>query len=251
MIDASVGFHCPECAKGGRQRVYTSRTLPGSGPPLVTYALIAVNVAVFLIGLGLGTSPTQSRGELAVDYGLIGHGVTVTGEVVGVADGEWYRIVTAGFLHAGLLHLAFNMYLLYLLGQLLEPAVGRMRFALIYFVSLLAGSLGVLLVSPDVLTVGASGAVFGLMGAAVVLQRSRGISPFASGLGGLIAINLVLTFLIPGISVGGHVGGLIGGLVAGALLLELPERVTLPRAVPELAALALGAAAVAGSLTVV
>jgi len=248
MSDASVGFHCPECARGGRQRVYTARSLPGiAGRPVVTYTLVGINLAVYLAGLGMGSADT--RNEMTVDGGLIAHAVNGAGELIGVAEGEWYRIVTSGFLHANLVHVGFNMYLLYLLGMLLEPAMGRLRFALVYFFSLLAGSFGALLVDPNSLTVGASGAVFGLMGAAVVVSRSRGQRLFDTGLGGLILLNLVFTFVIPGISVGGHVGGLVGGLLSTWLLLELPARLrSVPAVMPVLVVLGLGAGVVAGCL---
>jgi membrane associated rhomboid family serine protease len=116
------------------------------------------------------------------------------------------------------------MYFLYFLGALLEPAIGKVRFAVIYFVSLLGGSLGALLVSPDAVTVGASGAVFGLMGAAILAMRARGIDPMQSGLGMTLLLNLGITFLLPGISIGGHLGGLGAGFVAGYLLFEVAER---------------------------
>ena len=101
---------------------------------------------------------------------------------------------------------------------LLEPAIGRLRFALIYFVSLLCGSFGALLVDPHSVTVGASGAIFGLMGAAAVEMRARQVPIFQSGVGTLIVLNLVISFSIPGISYAGHIGGLIGGAVAAAVL---------------------------------
>ena len=137
-----------------------------------------------------------------------------------VADGEWWRLLTAGFLHGGLLHLLLNMYVLYFLGRMLEPALGHVRFGAIYFASLLAGSFGAVLLSPDTPMVGASTAIFGLFGAAIVMARNRGIDIMASGLGPILILNLVITFL-PGlnISIGGHVGGLIGGVLA-ALAVE-------------------------------
>ncbi len=131
-----------------------------------------------------------------------------------IRDGELWRLVTSGFLHGGLFHLLANMLALYILGQMIEPALGRLRFALLYFVALLCGSFGALLLSPDSLTVGASGAVFGLLGAAAIIARSRGISLMESGLGLWIGINLLITFTIPGISIGGHLGGLAGGALA-------------------------------------
>ena len=136
-----------------------------------------------------------------------------------------------------------------ILGQLLEPAIGSVRFAALYFVSLLGGAFGALLVSPHSLTVGASGAVFGLMGGAVVAMRARGFDPMQSGIPGLIAINLLFSFLFPGISVGGHIGGLVAGAAAAFILVELGER-RRSAILPLLGCAALGAAAVAGSLAV-
>src|SRR5690606_4282942 len=122
-----------------------------------------------------------------------------------------WRVITGAFLHAGLLHLGMNMLLLWLLSQELEPALGKARFLVLYATSLLGGSFGVLVVSPLSPTVGASGAVFGLMGALVVFQLRAHQNPWRSGIGGLVLINLVLTFAVPGISIGGHVGGLLAG----------------------------------------
>jgi membrane associated rhomboid family serine protease len=216
MTAASVGFHCPECARGGRQKVYTAQTLHRLNRPWATLALIAVNCAVYVVGLGQSQNDALAgRGGLAVDGGLFGPAV---------AAGDWYRIFTSGFLHAGLLHLGFNMYILYQLGLLLEPALGRTRFTILYLTALVTGSLGVLLLDPNALTVGASGAVFGLMGAAAVGLRSRGVNVWQTGIGSLLAINLLLTFAIPGISIGGHLGGLAGGTVAGLAMFEGTDR---------------------------
>ena len=137
-------------------------------------------------------------------------------------------MLTAGFLHAGFFHLLFNMFSLWILGALLEPAIGQLRFALIFFVSVLAGSFGALLVEPNALTVGASGGIFGLMGAAVVVMRNRGINPMESGLGLWIGLNLLITFTVPGISIGGHIGGLIGGALAALVLFDLPDMLRVP-----------------------
>lgn len=209
MVQASVGFHCPDCARSGRQKVVRGPQRGGGGGLLVTNLLIAINVAVFVYGLGAGL---ETRDSVVIDGGLFGPAV---------ADGEWWRIVTSGFLHANLIHIGFNCWVLYQLGQLMEPVLGRLRFALVYAVALLSGALGVLIVDPNGLTVGASGAVFGIMGAAVAAMRSRGINPFQTGLGSTIVLNLLITFAIPGISIGGHVGGLIGGFVAGWILTDL------------------------------
>ena len=165
-----------------------------------------------------------------------------------MAHGQWWRIITGGFLHENLLHIGFNMYVLYLLGQMLEPALGAVRFLAIYLVSLLAGSLGALLISPHSLTVGASGAVFGLMGAAAVEMRARQIPVMQSGVGGLILINLVISFTLPGISWGGHIGGLAGGALA-ALMIQLGNRYR-SQALALSACLLIGVASFAGSLAV-
>jgi len=212
--------------------------------PVLTYALIAVNVLVQLASLASGAS--ASGGSFG-GSGLLEH-ASVSRPTV--ADGEVWRIVTAGFFHAGFFHLFFNMFALYILGGMLEPAIGRFRFGLIYFVSLLAGSFGALVAEPTAPTVGASGAIFGLMGAAVVIMRNRGINPMESGLGFWILLNLLITFTIPNISIGGHIGGLIGGGVAAAVLYDLTDRVRLPQLVPAALVVALGAGAVVGSIAV-
>ena len=148
------------------------------------------------------------------------------------------------------MHLAFNMLGLYVLGGMLEPAIGRLRFGVIYLVSLLAGSFGALLLEPTAPTVGASGAIFGLMGATVIVMRNRGIDPMESGIGLWIGLNLLITFTIPNISIGGHIGGLIGGALAAAVMFELPDRVRVPQVVPMLIASAIGVASVIGAIAV-
>jgi membrane associated rhomboid family serine protease len=245
MTPTPVGMRCPECSRQ-RTRVKTSATITRGGAPVVTYIIIGICVALQFGELASGTSAAGGSlgGSNVIDnYALLGPAV---------ADGQVYRLLTSGFLHAGLFHLLLNMYVLWILGTLLEPGIGRLRFVLIYLVSLLSGSFGALIVTPDARTVGASGAIFGLMGAAVVVLRNRGISPMASGLPIWIGINLVFSVAVPGISIGAHIGGLIGGALAAILLFELPDRVRrLPAVAPMLAAGALGAAAVVGSLAVV
>lgn len=236
MHQASVGFHCPECTRAGGQRVVRARQLGGGGP-LVTNLLIAANVAVFVAGLGSGL---RTRDAVIIDGGLFGPFV---------ADGEWWRLLSSGFLHANLIHIAFNCLVLYQLGQLLEPVLGRLRFIAAYLCSMVAGSFGVMVLDPNAVTVGASGAVFGMMGVAVALMRSRGINPFQTSLGGTIMLNLLLTFSIRGISIGGHVGGLVGGLVAGWLLTELSAR-TRSAAVPVGAVAALTLVLFAGGVLI-
>jgi membrane associated rhomboid family serine protease len=241
MTTTSVGMRCPECA-GEKQQVRTLRS--ASDDPVLTYVLMGVSVVAFVGEMAGGASATGG--------GFGGSTLLVEGAVAGpaVADGEYWRLLTAGFLHAGFFHLVFNMFSLYILGTMLEPAIGRLRFALIYFVSLLAGSFGALIVEPDSLTVGASGAIFGLMGAAVVVLRNRGISLMESGLGLWIGLNLLLTFTIPNISIGGHIGGLIGGALAALVLFDLRDAVRVPAMLPNLLAALIGVAAVAGSIAV-
>ena len=119
-------------------------------------------------------------------------------------DGQWYRLISSGFVHFGLFHIAMNMLLAFQLGRMIEPNIGSLRFGLLYFTSRLGGSVGALLLSPDAITGGASGAVFGLMAAVVVGMRQQGANPLRTGLGLTFAINVVITLTIPGISVGGH-----------------------------------------------
>ena len=242
MTPTPVGMRCPECSRQ-RTKVKTAATIRHGDDPMATYVIMGICVALGLAGmLSPGNWLAGGDDKLTFDFGLYGPFV---------ADGDIYRVVTAGFLHAGPFHLAVNMYSLYILGSLLEPAIGRVRFLLIYFVGLLAGSFGALLVAPDQLVVGASTAIFGLMGAAVVVMRNRGIDPMASGLPLWIGINLVLTFTFTRLSKGGHVGGLIGGIVAALILFELADRVRkLPQIVPMVLTGALGVGIFVASIVV-
>jgi membrane associated rhomboid family serine protease len=253
MVQASVGFHCPECTKEARGQTKTARQLLNRAP-YVTYTLIGMNVVFFVAALATSNDLSGGRAlwELPTgglsDWGLLlGHSVLPFDTVNGVANGEWWRIITGGFLHAGLLHIGMNMLVLYLLGSQLERAIGPVRFGCLYFASLIAGAFGVLLVDPTAPTVGASGAVFGIMGAAVIYQRSRGMDIWRSGLGTLIVLNLGLTFLVPGISKGGHLGGLVGGALVGVLMFQL-ERVTKSVVPVVFATLGLAALFFAGSV---
>jgi len=213
MTTTSVGMRCPECSKQ-KTKVRTAATL--TGPPQLTYVLIAINLVAF-VATAAGLLEGPVRGGLYEN---------AKGALNGpeIADGEWWRVISSGFLHSGLLHIAFNMYFLYFLGSLLEPAIGKLRFGIIYFVSLAAGSFGALLLSPQDFTVGASGAVFGTMGAAILMMRARGIDPMQSGLGVTLLLNLAITFLIPNIAIGGHLGGLAAGFLVGYLMFDLAER---------------------------
>ena len=214
MTATPVGMRCPDCA-GRKQRVQTLRSMHVE--PIATYVLIGINVLLFL-GSGAGGSfltGSGSSSQVFFDLALFGPAVD---------QGDYWRLVTCGFLHSGLLHIGFNMYILYWLGTMIEPVLGHPRFLALYLASLLAGSFGALLLNPNSITVGASGAVFGLMGAAFVMQRLRGIDPMQSGIGPVILFNLALSFLIPNISIGGHLGGLVGGAAAAYAMERLAER---------------------------
>jgi membrane associated rhomboid family serine protease len=213
MTPTSVGMRCPECAKQGT-KVMTMRNM--ATRPRVTFALIAVNVLAYLGEQGqLTLSGSAIHGPLIEEGILYRYGIGV--------EHQYWRLLTSGFLHENVLHIAFNMYLLYLLGMMLEPALGSVKFAAIYFTSLLAGSLGALFATGSP-SLGASGAVFGLMGAAVIELRARRMSVMESGIGGLIVINLILSFTLANISVGAHVGGLIGGALAGLAIRTADDR---------------------------
>jgi membrane associated rhomboid family serine protease len=248
MTTTPVGMRCPECA---RQRTRVVRLRGTSDEPRVTYALIAINVLIYLL-----QQVKLSGGETLYDKGaLVGSGLALSEGAlhpVGVAYGEWWRIVGGAFMHASILHIGLNMLIFYWLGRMLEPAIGSVRFAAVYAVSLFAGSLGALVLTPHVYTVGASGAIFGIAGCAVVEMRARGMSVMESGLGALIVINLLFSAVSSGISLGGHVGGLIGGALAGLLLQEadrrrLPDAAALVGCVLLCAAFAAGAELVAHS----
>jgi membrane associated rhomboid family serine protease len=224
MTSASVGFHCPECTREGSKSANAAvRRVHRQSQPYVTMVLVALGVAVFVVDQFWKTTFQFSDGRSAEVSVLAWEG-----QLFGpnVAAGDWWRPITVGFVHDNLMHVGFNMFLLYMLGQLLEPALGRLRFISLFLASLFGGSLLILLIDPDQRTVGASGAVFGLMGAAFLGMRSRGINPFSTAIGPLLVMNLVITFLIPNISIAGHIGGLAGGAAAGWVLFELAPRIS-------------------------
>jgi membrane associated rhomboid family serine protease len=213
MVFAPVGIRCPDHSgvTQGAARVgqgMRRASLEGTGA-LVTKVLIGVNVAVYLLELALGGQINGTGNEIytnGVLYGPL------------VAAGDWWRLITAAFLHYGPIHLGLNMLALWWFGAAVEEVLGRWRYLLLYLVSGLAGSAGALLLSPTNLTVGASGAIFGILGAAFVLERQR-IYVLGGGAVSIIALNLAFTLFVPGISIGGHVGGLAGG-AAGILALS-------------------------------
>ena len=220
LIQAAVGSHCLDCAHAAQRDIKTRVKIANSKQPaLVTMVIIALNVASFLwvaagdsgtiIG-GFNGRPSDRQAELGLNRTLL------------MLHNDWYQLVTNGFLHFGVLHLAFNMYLLYALGNMLEPVLGRIKFTLLYFAALLGGSAGVLLltqIGSGGISGGASGAVFGLMGAATIAMHRQGINIMQTPIGRLLLLNLVLTFLISGISIGGHLGGLVAGTICGTVML--------------------------------
>jgi membrane associated rhomboid family serine protease len=219
MTSTSVGMRCPECASQ-TTKVRAGQAAFGSDASKMpaTFVLIGINVIVFLIELaGGGAGQFSGSGSVIHDAGLRGPDI---------ANGDWWRVISGGFLHAGFLHLLLNMYVLYVAGRILEPGIGTARFLGIYFVSLVAGSLGALIVDPNTVTVGASGAIFGLMAAVIVVARGRGIDELAQQFALFVVLNLVLTFSISGISVGGHIGGLVGGMVAALLVIFVERRMS-------------------------
>jgi membrane associated rhomboid family serine protease len=175
---------------------------------LVTKTLLGVNVAIYVITAAQGSGINSPGGSLFTKWLLFGPAV---------ANGDWWRLITSAFLHANLIHIAFNMYFLWFVGSAVETALGRGRFLAVYLISGLAGSAGALVFNPASPTVGASGALFGILGAAVVLERQRDYVLGGSALG-LVVINLILSFSISNISVGGHIGGLIGGILCALVL---------------------------------
>ena len=232
MTTTPVGMRCPDCSKQ-RTKVHTISSI--AGQPTAAYALIAINVLIWF-------GSTSAKGQIFGDYALFGPAID--------PGGDYWRLLSAGFLHDGIFHIGFNMYILYWLGNQLEPSMGTPRFVALYLASLLAGSFGALLLSPDKVTVGASGAVFGLMAATFVMQRARGIDPMQSGIGPLILLNLGIS-LIPGlnISIGGHLGGLAGGALA-AFLMDRAGARRKGLVLPVAACVLVGVIAVAGSIAV-
>ncbi|MBY0287810.1 MAG: rhomboid family intramembrane serine protease [Mycobacteriaceae bacterium] len=209
MRDAAVGHQCAECVGEGVRSVRQARTQFGGVPvssPLVTYVLIGINVVMFALQMLV---PGLQR-ELVLNSPA-------------VADGESYRLLTSAFLHYGPMHIVFNMWALYVIGPPLEAALGRLRFAALYFMSALGGSVVVYLLSSlGAQTAGASGAVFGLFGATFVVGKRLNMD--TRWVIGLIAINLVITFVVPNISWQGHLGGLVTGAVIAAAYAYAPRK---------------------------
>lgn len=232
MVTAPVGFQCPACVAEGQRRVGPVRTSLGgvarAAPYRATQVLIGINVVAYVLTL-------LSSDRLIVDYGMFG---------AAVAAGEWWRLATAPFLHAGLWHVGLNMFALWILGSLVEPLLGRWRFVAVYLVSALAGAVASYAFgNPGVISVGASGAVFGLLGATIVALRT--LNRDVSGVLVLLVINLVLGFVFPGIDWRAHLGGLLAGMLLTAAMVAVPRRYMAVGAVAATAAVMLALVAVA------
>lgn len=245
MTPTPVGMRCPECMKQRTRVTSGPAAFSRAGRAPATFVLIGINAVAFLAEIAAGAGGLSGSGSSVINnFGLQGFAV---------ADGEWYRLLTGGFLHAGMIHLLFNMFALYILGRLLEPGIGTPRFLALYFAALFAGSFGALaLTDPGQVTVGASGAIFGIFGAAFVIARGRGMNTIASEIGFILLINLALTFGIRGISIGGHLGGLLGGLLCALAIVAGDRGMLGPRRLPaEMTAMAVvGIVSIAGSLAV-
>jgi membrane associated rhomboid family serine protease len=204
MTFGPVGIRCPDHAgktRGTAKVVQSVRRGSTSRPGIVTTTLIAINVGIYLLQLAGGASINGSSGwiyEHGALYGPL------------VANGDWYRLITAAFLHYGPVHLGLNMLAIWWIGRPLEDYLGPLRYLLLYLVAGLAGSAGALIANPTAVTVGASGAIFGILGAAIVLER-QGTYVLGGSAITLLVVNLAFTFAVPGISIGGHLGGLAGG----------------------------------------
>jgi membrane associated rhomboid family serine protease len=207
MVFAPVGIRCPEHSgqpQGAQKVVRRVQRASGAGTgSIVTKALIALNVGVYLAELAGGAGVSANTGRIFEQGALYGPLVD---------HGDWWRLITAAFLHYGPIHLGMNMLALWWFGQPLEAALGRGRFLLLYLASGLAGSAGALIANPLAVTVGASGAIFGILGAAIVLERQH-TYVFGGSAMTLLIVNLAFTFAVPNISIGGHLGGLAGGML--------------------------------------
>lgn len=231
MTPTSVGMRCPECA-GERTKV---RRMHGRGAtasfarPMnpydprtwsVTQLLIVVNVIVFLWEVAGGLSLGGGFNSVPWPYY---HGV-LFGPFMSGHYHQYWRLLTSGFLHASIFHIGMNMLSLWFVGRALEPAIGRTYFAAVYFTALLAGSFGALAFTPGEPTLGASGAIFGVFGALIMVARARRISLWQSGLLPILIFNFVYTLTVAGVSIGGHVGGVLAGFATGWLVTEYGEK---------------------------
>jgi membrane associated rhomboid family serine protease len=218
MIPASVGFQCPECVREGNKSIRQARTVFGgrvtTDPGWVSKVLIGINVVAFVLQQSVSGFTTRFF-EIGLGFDLLHN------ETIGVADGEYYRLLTAAFLHENVVHIALNMYALYLFGPPVEAALGRIRFLALYLLSALGGSaLSYAFAAPNQPSLGASGAVFGLLGAFLVVNRKLGRD--TSSVMVLLAINFVFGLLVPRIDWRAHLGGLIAGTLCAIAIAYAP-----------------------------
>jgi membrane associated rhomboid family serine protease len=227
MTFGPVGIRCPDHsgkAQGAARIVQNVQRRTSRNPGIVTTALIAINVGIYLLQLAGGAPISASAGWIYEHGALFIERIDSKGQIVGLAHGEWWRLLTAAFLHYGPIHLGVNMLSLWWIGRPLEDWLGPARYLMLYLVAGLAGSAGALLVTPNGVTVGASGAIFGILGAAIVLERQQTYVLGGSAIT-LLIINLAITFQFRGsISVGGHLGGLAGGALAILALSQFGKR---------------------------
>lgn len=241
MHEASVGFQCPECVAEGRRTVRQATGHFGGGivgrREYVTYALVALNVAVFLLdavltkgrslaGFGIGGATGYTPAQLW--GGVIAPSFHDGGQVyTGIMDGGWYRLLTSGFVHSGILHIGMNMFALWFIGRGMERTLGHVRFAALFIVSGIGGAVGAyLFADPRTVTVGASGAIFGLFGALVFVNRKLGRE--MQGVITIIAINVIFSFTVSGISIAGHIGGLVTGALLALGIAYAPRKYRIP-----------------------
>jgi membrane associated rhomboid family serine protease len=229
MRSAAVGFHCPDCVKEGAKATRSGRTAYGGeisrNPALTSQVIVGLNALVWLLiaTTGLNSSKWIDRLALIPDVACVAaNQVQCLQFQDGVAHGAYWQLLTSMFTHVEVWHIGFNMLALWVLGPQLELALGRVRFAALYLLSGLAGSMAVYWLSdPNGVTLGASGAVFGLMGALLVVAYKVGGN--IQSLLGWVGINFVLTFTFSGISWQGHVGGFLGGVILAAILVYAPK----------------------------
>lgn len=215
LREAPVGMQCVDCVSQGARSTPRARRRAGSATPVVVGVLIAINVAVFVVTVIDAGSVANNASGAVFDAAALAP--------FQVAGGGWWRLVTSGFLHIGLLHLLFNMIALWFIGRDIELVLGRLRFSVLYGASLLGGSAAVMLFgSPAGAVAGASGAIFGLMGALIVLLRRLQL-PMTSALV-IVGLNVVFSLTFPGISLLGHLGGLVVGAVVAAGMVHGPAR---------------------------
>jgi membrane associated rhomboid family serine protease len=226
MVFAPVGIRCPDHSgqpQGAARVVQKVQRSTTRNPGIVTTVLIGINVGIYLLQLAGGASVNANSGWIFEHGALVVRAIGSNGQLVGLGEGEWWRLLTAAFLHYGPIHLGMNMLALWWIGRPLENWLGPVRYLLLYLVSGLAGSAGALIANPTGVTVGASGAIFGILGAAIVLERQRTYVLGGSALT-LLIVNLAFTFAVPGISIGGHLGGAAGGALAILALSQLGKR---------------------------